>query len=96
MVMIDAISRLVPGVLNNEDSAETETFHKDLLEYPPVYQLPEIWNGQKVPQILFSGNHRNITKWRLEQSEERTGRIRPDLDAKIYGKATDNKGSFQA
>ena len=85
MVMIDAISRLVPGVLNNEDSAETETFHKDLLEYPQ-YTRPEIWNGQKVPQILFSGNHRNITKWRLEQSEERTGRIRPDLYAKYMEK----------
>ena len=85
MVMIDAISRLVPGVLNNEDSAETETFHNDLLEYPQ-YTRPEIWNGQKVPQILFSGNHRNITKWRLEQSEERTRRIRPDLYAKYMEK----------
>lgn len=78
MVMIDAISRLVPGVLNNDFSAQTETFHNDLLEYPQ-YTRPEIWHDRKVPEILLSGNHRRIDDWRLEQSEERTERIRPEL-----------------
>ncbi len=85
MVMIDAIARLVPGVLNNEDSARTESFHNDLLEYPQ-YSRPEIWNGKKVPDVLLSGNHRKITQWRLEQSRERTRRIRPDLYEKYRRK----------
>lgn len=78
MVMIDAISRLVPGVLNNDASAETESFHNDLLEYPQ-YSRPETWHEKTVPRILLSGNHRKILQWRLEQSIERTARIRPDL-----------------
>lgn len=84
MVMIDAISRMIPGVLNNEVSGETESFHNDLLEYPQ-YTRPEIWHDKKVPDVLLSGNHKNITKWRLEQSEERTKKNRPDL-YKIYCK----------
>ena len=85
MVMIDAISRLVPGVLNNEVSAETESFHNDLLEYPQ-YSRPEEWHGKKVPQVLLSGNHKNINQWRLEQSEERTAKRRPDLYEKYQEK----------
>ncbi len=85
MVMIDAISRLVPGVLNNDVSAETESFHNDLLEYPQ-YSRPEVWKDKKVPAVLMSGNHKNIVKWRLEQSEERTKRIRPDLYKKYLKK----------
>ena len=85
MVMIDAISRLVPGVLNNEVSAETESFHNDLLEYPQ-YSRPEEWHGKKVPQVLLSGNHKNINQWRLEQSEERTEKRRPDLYEKYQEK----------
>ena len=85
MVMIDAISRLVPGVLNNDISAETETFHNDLLEYPQ-YSRPEEWRGKKVPAVLLSGNHRTITKWRLEQSKERTQKARPDLYEKYLEK----------
>ena len=81
MVMIDAISRLVPDVLNNDVSAETESFHNDLLEYPQ-YSRPEEWKGKKVPDVLLSGNHGKITQWRLEQSKERTKQRRPDL----YGK----------
>lgn len=81
MVVIDAISRLVPGVLGNEASAQTETFHNDLLEYPQ-YSRPEEWHGKKVPEVLLSGNHSRIEAWRLGQSEERTRRLRPDL----YGK----------
>ena len=78
MVMIDAISRMVPGVLNNDVSAETETFHNDLLEYPQ-YTRPEVWHEKSVPEVLLSGNHKKITQWRLEQSVERTKIRRPDL-----------------
>lgn len=78
MVMIDAISRLVPEVLNNDVSAEFESFHEDLLEYPQ-YSRPEEWQGKKVPQVLLSGHHANIEKWRREQSIKRTKERRPDL-----------------
>ncbi len=78
MVMIDAISRLVPGVLNNDASAEFETFYNNLLEYPQ-YTRPEEFMGMKVPEVLRSGHHANIEKWRLEQSLERTKQRRPDL-----------------
>jgi tRNA (guanine37-N1)-methyltransferase len=85
MVMIDAISRLVPGVLGNDVSAETETFHNDLLEYPQ-YSRPEIWHEKKVPSVLLSGNHMEIEKWRLERSKERTEKRRPDLYEKYQEK----------
>jgi tRNA (guanine37-N1)-methyltransferase len=78
MVMIDAISRLVPCVLNNTESAETESHSSGLLEYPQ-YSRPEIWHDKKVPDILLSGHHANIEKWRLEQSLERTKLRRPDM-----------------
>lgn len=78
MVMIDAVSRLVPGVLHNEESAETESFHCDLLEYPQ-YSRPEVWHDKAVPKVLLSGNHREIEKWRLEQSISLTKERRPDL-----------------
>lgn len=78
MVMIDAISRLIPGVLHNNVSAEFETFQDNLLEYPQ-YTRPEEWRGKKVPEILLSGHHANIEKWRREQSIIRTAKARPDL-----------------
>ena len=78
MVMIDAISRLVPGVLKNEESAETESFQDGLLEYPQ-YTRPEIWHGRPVPSVLLSGDHAKVEKWRLAQSQERTGQRRPEL-----------------
>ena len=78
MVMIDAVSRLVPGVLHNNVSAEFETFQDNLLEYPQ-YTRPEEWRGKKVPEILLSGHHANIEKWRREQSIIRTAKARPDL-----------------
>lgn len=81
MVMIDAISRLVPGVLNNETSAVAESFHRDLLEYPQ-YSRPEVWHDKCVPKVLLSGNHLDIEKWRMEKSVERTKNRRPDLYAK--------------
>lgn len=78
MVMIDAIARLVPGVLHNSDSAVTESFHDGLLEYPQ-YSRPEIWHDKRVPQVLLSGDHAKVDAWRLEQSIERTKQRRPDL-----------------
>ncbi len=85
MVMIDAISRLVPEVLNNDVSAEFESFHEDLLEYPQ-YSRPEEWQGKKVPQVLLSGHHANIENWRREQSIKRTKERRPDLYEKWKAK----------
>lgn len=78
MIMVDAISRLVPGVLHNDVSAEFESFQDNLLEYPQ-YSRPEIWHDRQVPKILLSGHHENIEKWRREQSVLRTARLRPDL-----------------
>ncbi|MBR1471217.1 MAG: tRNA (guanosine(37)-N1)-methyltransferase TrmD [Lachnospiraceae bacterium] len=78
LVMMDAVSRLIPGVLNNDESAMTESFNDGLLEYPQ-YTRPEEWHGKKVPEILLSGHHGNVEKWRLEQSLERTKQRRPDL-----------------
>ena len=78
MVMVDTISRLVPGVLHNDVSAEFESFQDNLLEYPQ-YSRPEEWHGKKVPPVLLSGHHANIEKWRREQSILRTYERRPDL-----------------
>lgn len=78
MVMIDTISRLVPGVLNNGESAETESHSNGLLEYPQ-YSRPEIWHDKQVPQVLLSGHHANIEKWRLEQALLRTKERRPEM-----------------
>lgn len=78
MVMIDAISRMVPGVLGNESSGETESFEESLLEYPQ-YSRPEVWHDKPVPPVLLSGHHANIAKWRREQSVIRTAKRRPDL-----------------
>ncbi len=78
MVMIDAISRLIPGVLHNDASAEFESFQDNLLEYPQ-YTRPVEWHGKRVPEVLMSGHHVNIEKWRREQSVIRTAQRRPDL-----------------
>lgn len=80
MVIVDAVSRLVPEVLGNEESAQFESFHGDLLEYPQ-YSRPEVWHEKQVPKVLLSGNTREIEKWRLEQSKLRTRERRPDLYA---------------
>ena len=81
MVIVDAVARLVPDVLNNDQSAETESCHGNLLEYPQ-YSRPEVWHDKKVPQVLLSGNQKKINEWRLEQSVIRTKERRPDLYAK--------------
>lgn len=90
MVMVDAISRLVPGVLHNDVSAEFESFQDNLLEYPQ-YSRPEEWHGKKVPSVLMSGHHANIEKWRREQSLLRTMERRPDLFEKCELTKADKK-----
>ncbi len=78
MCLIDAISRMIPGVLHNEDSAEDDSFGGGLLEHPQ-YSRPEVWNGIPVPRILLSGDHAKVDAWRREQSLIRTAERRPDL-----------------
>ena len=78
ITIIDAVSRLVPGVLGKEDSFADESFSDGLLEYPQ-YTRPPVFHGKEVPEILLSGHHANIAKWRREQSIIRTVQKRPDL-----------------
>lgn len=78
MVVIDAVSRMVPGVLTNNESADFESFEDNLLEYPQ-YTRPEVYEGLHVPEVLMSGHHANIMKWRRQKSLERTCERRPDL-----------------
>ena len=93
MVLVDAISRMVPGVLKNQESGETESLEGNLLEYPQ-YSRPEVWQEKAVPPILLSGNHQKVDEWRREQSILRTKERRPDLferaelsekERKVYG-----------
>jgi len=78
LVMADAVVRLLPGVLGNEDSLEEESFENNLLS-APNYTRPEIWREKPIPEVLKSGNHANIEKWRKQQALERTQQRRPDL-----------------
>lgn len=78
MVIVDAVARLIPGVLGHEESAADESFSHGLLEYPH-YTRPAEFRGMKVPEILLSGNHAEIEKWRREQARVRTRERRPDL-----------------
>lgn len=77
-VLADSIIRLLPGVLNDETSALTDSFQDNLLA-PPVYTRPEVWDGREVPAVLLSGNFKEIEKWRMEQALKRTEERRPDL-----------------
>ena len=77
-VLVDSIVRLIPGVINDETSALTDSFQDNLLS-PPVYTKPSDYNGMKVPEVLLSGNFAKIDKWREEQAMERTKKRRPDL-----------------
>jgi tRNA (guanine37-N1)-methyltransferase len=77
-VLTDAVGRLIPGVLNDETSALSDSFQDNLLA-PPVYTRPEVFNGWKVPEELKSGNHKLIEEWRYNQAIERTKQLRPDL-----------------
>ena len=81
MVLMDSISRLVPGVLNNDISAETESFTEDMLEYPQ-YTRPVTFMDKSVPEVLLSGHHGKVDAWRQEQALKRTMERRPDLLAK--------------
>ena len=78
MIMVDAISRLVPGVLHNDVSAEFESFQDNLLEYPQ-YTRPAVWEGRPVPDVLLTGHHLTLARWRRQQSLLRTRRHRPDM-----------------
>jgi len=77
-VIVDAVGRLLPGVLNDETSALTDSFQDNLLA-PPVYTRPVDFEGMQVPEVLMSGNHKKIEDWRYEQALERTRKRRPDL-----------------
>lgn len=92
-VIIDAVTRLIPGVLGNENSAVDESFSSGLLEYPQ-YTRPEEFRGMKVPEVLLSGDHRRIDDWRREKSLEITRQRRPDLlTEKREARATSSKGA---
>src|ERR1700731_1795160 len=78
VLVVDAVARLIPGVLGDSDSAANDSFSGGLLEYPQ-YTRPNEFRGWKVPEILLSGNHRAINEWRLEQAKKKTAEIRPDL-----------------
>jgi tRNA (guanine37-N1)-methyltransferase len=77
-IIIDAVTRIIPGAIGNEMSALTDSFQDNLLS-PPVYTRPPEFNGWKVPEILLSGDHEKIDRWKEDQSYERTKRLRPDL-----------------
>src|SRR5207247_370006 len=78
MVIIDAVTRLLPGALGDDDSRRDESFSGGLIEYPQ-YTRPAEFRGMKVPEVLLSGNHAEIAKWRVEQAQKRTKERRPDL-----------------
>ena len=90
MVMVDAISRMVPGVLSNQESGEIESFEGNLLEYPQ-YTRPEVYEGLRVPPVLLSGYHKKVAQWRREQALLRTRERRPDLFAKVELNKADRK-----
>jgi len=83
-VIVDAVGRLIPGVLNDETSALFDSFQDDLLA-PPVYTRPAEWEGMAVPDVLLSGNDKLIDEWRHEQSLQRTRERRPDIYARYVG-----------
>lgn len=78
LIVADAVSRMIPGVLSNDDCFTEESHYSSLLEYPQ-YTRPFEWRGRKVPEVLTTGHHANVDKWRREQSLERTAQRRPDM-----------------
>ena len=90
MVVIDAVSRMLPGVLGSGESAPTDSFYNGLLEYPQ-YTRPEIFEGESVPSVLISGHHENIRKWRRLKSLEITKKRRPDLYKSVVLTKEDKK-----
>jgi tRNA (guanine37-N1)-methyltransferase len=91
MVLVDAVTRLIPGVLNNRESAEADSFYNGLLSYPQ-YTRPEEFEGKSVPEILTGGHHKNITAWKREQSIAITRKRRPDLWKEYCLKNPDHEG----
>ena len=89
IIILDAVLRLIPGVLGNENSIKDESFTDNLLEYPQ-YTQPRVWNNLEVPSVLLSGNHAEIKDWRLNQSQSITRNLRPDLWSR-YTKSKDKK-----
>ncbi len=89
MVVIDTVSRLIPGVLNNSESAQTESFENGLLEHPQ-YTRPVEYDGMRVPDVLLSGHHGNIDAWRHEKAIERTKKYRPDMYEKYINGNNDD------
>jgi tRNA (guanine37-N1)-methyltransferase len=89
VAIVDAVGRLVPGVLGNAASAADESFSTGLLEYPQ-YTRPRVWNGIDIPEVLISGHHARIEAWRAEQSRERTRLRRPDLWAAFVDGAAEH------
>ena len=89
IIILDAVLRLIPGVLGNENSVKDESFSDYLLEYPQ-YTQPRVWNNLEVPSVLLSGNHGEIKDWRLNQSQSITRNLRPDLWSR-YIKSKDKK-----
>ncbi|MFN2925845.1 tRNA (guanosine(37)-N1)-methyltransferase TrmD [Lachnospiraceae bacterium YH-ros2228] len=90
MILVDAVSRLVPGVLHNDTSAETESFESGILEYPQ-YSRPEVWEEEAVPKVLLSGDHKKVDEWRRVQAILRTYERRPDLLSNLHFKKADLK-----
>lgn len=90
LIVADAVSRMIPGVLSNDDCFTEESHYSSLLEYPQ-YTRPFEWHGRKVPEVLTTGHHANVDKWRREQSLERTAQRRPDMLEKAQFTAKDIK-----
>jgi tRNA (guanine37-N1)-methyltransferase len=91
LMLLDAVVRLLPGVMGNEESAEEESFERGLLEYPH-YTRPADWQGRRVPEVLLSGHHDKIRQWRVAQAERITRERRPDLWARRTGTKDENEG----
>jgi tRNA (guanine37-N1)-methyltransferase len=90
MVIVDAITRLLPGVLGCDDSVRDESFAEGLLEYPQYTRPPE-FNGLKVPEVLLSGNHQEIAKWRRHQAILTTAKARPEMLGKVHLSEAESK-----
>lgn len=95
LVLLDAVVRLLPGVMGNEASGEEESFENGLLEHPH-YTRPQEWEGHSIPEVLMSGNHGRIAKWRREQAEQLTEARRPDLFAAYRPPPRDKKSAPKA
>ena len=94
MVIVDAVTRLLPGALGHEDSTKQESFTDGLLEYPQ-YTRPEVFENLRVPEVLLSGHHANIKDWRAQQAQQRTRQRRPDLLAGTANETQEQKSDCQ-